>query len=86
MRYLSRGGNRLGRYGIGALAFKGSTPHPLRLDRDRQRKGSPLWPIESCTELVSASARSPPPIFTLAFVGETMTVPTAECAPAEKKH
>jgi hypothetical protein len=44
MRHLSRGGDRLGRYGIAAEALKGCIPHPLWLDHDRQRKGPPLWP------------------------------------------
>jgi hypothetical protein len=86
MRHLSRGGNRLGRDGIAAQAFKGSTPHPLRLNRDRQRKCPPLWPIESCTELVSASARSLPLIFGLALMGETMTMSAKKHSSAEIEH
>jgi hypothetical protein len=44
VRQLNRRGNRLGRYGIAAQAFKGTTPHPLSLDHDLQRKSSLLWP------------------------------------------
>jgi hypothetical protein len=87
MRHLGRGGNRLGRYGIAAQALKGTTPHPLWLDRDGQCKGSLLLrPAKSRAELVGTSARSLPHIFTLALISETVTAPTAEYASPEIEH
>jgi hypothetical protein len=86
MRDLSCGSSRLGRHGIASQTLKGSTPHPLWLDRDRQRKGSLLWPAHSRAELVGASACSSPRILPLTLIGKTVAVPTAEYAFAEIEH
>jgi hypothetical protein len=45
-----------------------------------------LWPTQSRAELVGASARSLPRIFTLTFVSEIMAGSAAEYTSAEIKH